>query len=217
LLLLAEGGICQKFLLGVRDVRAHDANRTHQELGNLQVGQPSICLAHQDVDLESSENGRRSLPYPEMADRKTVGRAVPAIKLARLQHNSRSWCTAHIGYGAEGQIPIFDIARQHGYFTRMLQNYDSFMNTDDDRRRSSFPFVFFGREVHVQCQEFSTLVARSLHCQREDKKGVMNFVQQIAREIHIGDEDRELHTQRTGDLGGRVLSRGGGHGYWLWP
>jgi hypothetical protein len=26
-----------------------------------------ICLAHQDVDLESSENGRRSLPYPEMA------------------------------------------------------------------------------------------------------------------------------------------------------
>jgi hypothetical protein len=36
-------------------------------------------------------------PTLKWQDRKTVGRAVPAIKLARLQHNSRSWCTAHIG------------------------------------------------------------------------------------------------------------------------
>jgi hypothetical protein len=35
-------------------------------------------------------------PTLKWQDRKTVGRAVPAIKLARLQHNSRSWCTAHI-------------------------------------------------------------------------------------------------------------------------
>jgi hypothetical protein len=37
-------------------------------------------------------------PTLKWQDRKTVGRAVPAIKLARLQHNSRSWCTAHIAH-----------------------------------------------------------------------------------------------------------------------
>jgi DNA polymerase (family 10) len=39
---------------------------------------------------------------------------VPAIKLARLQHNSRSWCTAHIG-NIEGDNPSLKI-NEYGIF-----------------------------------------------------------------------------------------------------
>jgi hypothetical protein len=52
-------------------------------------------------------------PTLKWQDRKTVGRAVPAIKLARLQHNSRSWCTAHIVAIARKREEVQDLLFAH--------------------------------------------------------------------------------------------------------
>jgi tetratricopeptide (TPR) repeat protein len=71
------------------------------------VHDPNLHFAYTDLYVwhtkmwiwKAAKMAGAACPTLKWQDRKTVGRAVPAIKLARLQHNSRSWCTAHIGAG----------------------------------------------------------------------------------------------------------------------